>query len=53
MLATIKNCKVVGNRFSQVIGLDCGQLGVPSNEWVGNGELLRVLEQGSDWQGSG
>lgn len=40
---------MVGIKVSQVIRLDCSQLGVPSREWVGNGESLTVLEQGSDW----
>ena len=39
----------MGIKVSQVIRLDCSQLGAPSREWVGNGESLTVLEQGSDW----
>ena len=39
----------VGTKVSQVIRLDCCQLGVPSGEWVGRGESWTVLEQGSDW----
>lgn len=39
----------MGTKASQVIRLDCCQVGVPSGEWVGRGEAQTVLEQGSDW----
>lgn len=49
MLAKMKLREGVGTKVSQVIRLDCCQLGVPSGEWVGRGESWTVLEQGSDW----